>query len=290
MVVVGATEVVGGGAVVVVVGATEVVGGGAVVDEGSVLPIPAGLTLTEAAGIPEVFATAWLNLFIEAGVQPGEKVVLHAGASGVGTAAIQMCRINAVETFVTVGSEDKLNACLQLRLPKASGQPLQAMPTDEAWLASPTGFKAVPAAKYQGDPLKAAWFPNATVARGWMQYVKDTAVVDTTPPPAPTNLQVNGNQLSWQVEADLESGLARFIIQRDNRFLANFPEEGKNRFGRPLFQNLLYSDTPTQPLVPLQFTDSKAEPGKTYTYRVIAVNTVGLKSEPSAPAESVDKR
>ena len=86
----------------------------AAVDEGSVLPVPGGLTLTQAAGIPEVFATAWLNLFIEAGVQPGEKVVLHAGASGVGTAAIQMCRINAVETFVTVGSEDKLNACLQL--------------------------------------------------------------------------------------------------------------------------------------------------------------------------------
>ena len=93
-----------------------------------------------------------------------------------------------------------------------------------------------------------------------------------------------------QVEADLESGLARFIIRRDNRFLANFPEEGKNRFGRPLFQNLLYSDTPTQPLVALQFTDSKAEPDKTYTYRVIAVNTVGLKSEPSAPAASVNKR
>jgi hypothetical protein len=183
-----------------------------------------------------------------------------------------------------------LNACLQLRLPNVSGQPLKAMPTDKAWLASPTGFKAVPAGKYEGDPLKAAWFPTATVARSWMQYVKDTAVVDTTPPPAPTHLQVKGNHLSWQVEADLESGLARFVIERDNRFLADLPEKGKNPFGRPLFQNLLYSDTPTQPLVALQFTDSKAEPGKTYTYRVIAVNTVGLKSEPSAPAASVNKR
>ncbi len=175
-----------------------------------------------------------------------------------------------------------LNACLQMRLPKVSGQPLTAMPTDKAWLASPTGFEALPSAKYDGNPLQAAWFPNANVARGWMQYVKDTAVVDTTPPPAPTNLQVTGNQLRWQVQADLESGLAHFIIERDGRFLANFPEKGKNPFGRPIFQNLLYSDTPTQPLVPLQFTDTSAEPDKRHTYRVIAVNTVGLKSKPSS--------
>ena len=119
-----------------------------------------------------------------------------------------------------------LNACLQLRLPKESGQPLRPMPTDQAWLAKPTGFKAVPAAQHEGDPLKAAWFPNASVARGWMQYVKDTAVADTTPPPAPTNLKIKGDQLSWQVEADLESGLAHFIIRRDNRFLANVPKAG----------------------------------------------------------------
>ena len=62
------------------------------------------------------------------------------------------------------------------------------------------------------------------------------------------------------------------------------PEQGKNPFGRPVFQNLQYSDTPTQPLVPMQFTDTKAEAGKKHTYRVIAVNTVGLKSKPSAEA------
>ena len=60
------------------------------------------------------------------------------------------------------------------------------------------------------------------------------------------------------------------------------PEEGKNRFGRPIFQNLQYSDTPTQPLVPMHFTDTKAEPGRKHTYRVIAVNTVGLKSKPTS--------
>lgn len=175
-----------------------------------------------------------------------------------------------------------LDTCLGIRLPKVSGDPLQTMPTDGAWLAAATGSEAVPAATFAGDPLKAAWLPNEAVARGWMQYVKDTALTDTTPPPAPTNLKVQSNALSWEAEADLESGLANFIIERDGRFLANVPEQPKNPFGRPIFQGLQYSDTPTQPLVPLQFTDTKAEPGKQHVYRVIAVNTVGSKSQPSA--------
>jgi hypothetical protein len=113
-----------------------------------------------------------------------------------------------------------------------------------------------------------------------MQYVRDTAVTDTTPPPAPTSMRVKGNELSWRAEADLESGLARFIIERDGEFLTNVPQQSKNPFGRPLFQNLQYSDTPTQPLVQLRFTDTKAVPGRKHVYRVTAVNTVGLKSKP----------
>ena len=73
--------------------------------------------------------------------------------------------------------------------------------------------------------------------------------------------------------------LAGFVIERDGQFLANYPADGKNPFGRVLFQGLQYSDTPLQPLVPLQFTDSTAGPGTQHKYRVIAVNTVGLKSQ-----------
>ena len=117
-----------------------------------------------------------------------------------------------------------------------------------------------------------------------MEYVKDTKVSDTTAPPAPTGVRLKGNTLTWEAEADLESGLASFIIERDGQVLATVPEQGKNPFGRPVFQNLQYSDTPTQPLVPMQFTDTKAGAGKKHTYRVIAVNTAGLKSKPSAEA------
>jgi hypothetical protein len=179
-----------------------------------------------------------------------------------------------------------LDACLSARLPKNASDPLAAMPTDQTWLALPTGTRAAAATKYSGDPLKAAWLPNEAIAKAWTEYVKDTKVSDTTPPPAPRDLRVHGNQLTWQAEADLESGLASFIIERDGQVLATVPEQGKNPFGRPVFQYLQYSDTPTQPLAPMQFIDTTADPAKKHSYCVITVNTVGLQSKPSAEATS----
>ena len=85
-----------------------------VVPEGQVLPIPDGLDFVKAAAIPEVFATAWLNLYREGGLTPGERVLLHAGASGVGTAAIQLCRVFGNPCFVTAGSSEKIAACAAL--------------------------------------------------------------------------------------------------------------------------------------------------------------------------------
>jgi hypothetical protein len=183
-----------------------------------------------------------------------------------------------------------LDACLSARLPKAAADPLNPMPADAAWLGPVTGGEAVPAGKYPGAHLTAAWLPNEAVARAWTQYVKDSAVADTTPPPAPTNLRVQGNRLTWDAEADLESGLARFVIERDGKVLAEVPGQAKNPFGRAVFQGLQYSDTPTHPLVPTQFTDASAEPGRRHAYRVTAVNTVGLKSTPSAQAVAAEAR
>lgn len=172
-----------------------------------------------------------------------------------------------------------LDVCLSARLPTKAGEPLRPMPTDDVWLTTLDGTVAVPSAAFTGDRATSVWLPNQATAKAWMQYVKDTAIVDLTPPPAPTNLRVSGNELAWEAEADLESGLAGFIIERDGQPLAKVPEQGRNPFGRPLFQNLQYSDTPSQPLVRMQFTDAKADAGKVYQYRVIAVNTVGLTSK-----------
>ncbi len=90
---------------------------------------------------------------------------------------------------------------------------------------------------------------------------------------------MKGKDLTWTAEADLESGLAKFLIERDGKVIATVPEEGKKPFGRPIFQGLQYSDTPLAPLVEMRYTDQTAEAGKTHTYRIIAVNTVGLESK-----------
>ncbi len=82
-----------------------------VVDARHALPVPEGLSLHEAAVLPEVYATAWLNLFQLARLQPGEKVLLHAGASGVGSAAIQLCKAFGSPCWVSVGSAERLAYC-----------------------------------------------------------------------------------------------------------------------------------------------------------------------------------
>ena len=86
----------------------------AVADGRHVLPVPEGLSLAEAACIPEVYATAWLNLFQLAGLKPGEKVLLHAGASGVGSAGIQLCKAFGNPVWVSVGSAERLDYCIKL--------------------------------------------------------------------------------------------------------------------------------------------------------------------------------
>ncbi|MBF7144893.1 MULTISPECIES: NAD(P)H-quinone oxidoreductase [Pseudomonas] len=117
----GVISEVGAGVVSLAVGdrvCTLLAGGGmaeeVVVDARHVLPVPEGLTLIEAAGILEVYATVWLNLFQLAALQPGQKVLLHAGASGIGSAAIQLCKAFGNPTWVTVGSADRLAYCEQL--------------------------------------------------------------------------------------------------------------------------------------------------------------------------------
>lgn len=84
------------------------------VPAGQVLPKPERLTLIEAAALPEVFATAYLNIFMEANAAVGESVLIHSGASGVGTAAIQLCKAFGNPSFVTVGFDAKVRACQKL--------------------------------------------------------------------------------------------------------------------------------------------------------------------------------
>lgn len=83
------------------------------------LPLPKNLGWIAAAGIPETFFTVWTNLFERGGLQKGERVLVHGGASGIGTTAIQMARAFGAKVYVTAGSDDKCAACLKLGATRA---------------------------------------------------------------------------------------------------------------------------------------------------------------------------
>lgn len=215
-----------------------------------------------------------------AGVWPANETFFHALRSKGGLIGVAVDPLTSHEC----GNQRYLairwlDACLAARLPDQPGAPLRKMNLDKAWLAPLLGTEAAPAGKFTGDQNSAVWLPDAQVAKLWKHYVTDTAVPDTTPPPAPVKLKVEGHVLRWECEADLESGLAGFLIERDGELITPEPLSGKNPFGRALFQGLQYSDTPALPLAEMTFTDPTATPGKAHRYRVIAVNTAGLRSE-----------
>jgi tumor protein p53-inducible protein 3 len=81
---------------------------------GMAMRIPDSFSFEEAAAIPEVFLTAYLNLFVLGGLKRDQTVLIHAGASGVGTAAIQLVREAGAGSIVTAGSEEKRSTCLTL--------------------------------------------------------------------------------------------------------------------------------------------------------------------------------
>ena len=84
------------------------------VDAGQVLPVPSGVDLAAAAGLPEVACTVWSNVIMRAGLRTGESLLIHGGASGIGTMAIQIARALGVRTLVTAGSREKLQRCAEL--------------------------------------------------------------------------------------------------------------------------------------------------------------------------------
>ena len=83
------------------------------------LPIPEGLSMVQAAALPETFFTVWTNVFERGRLQPGEVLLVHGGASGIGTTAIQLARALGARVLVTVGDEDKVRACEALGAERA---------------------------------------------------------------------------------------------------------------------------------------------------------------------------
>ena len=84
------------------------------VPSGQLLPVPDSVDLVDAAGLPEAVCTVWSNVFMAAGLQPGETLLVHGGASGIGTTAIQLAKSLGATVLVTVGSKEKAQRCVEL--------------------------------------------------------------------------------------------------------------------------------------------------------------------------------
>ena len=170
------------------------------------------------------------------------------------------CRYLAIPFF---------DACLAMRLPDKTSADQKLKPVDmtAAWLAAPLSEKAEPLKSYTGKANEAVWLPNEKVAKAWMEYVKTGAVSDCTPPSAAFNVLATRKpdqtiEVTWEAEADFESGIQAFILQRDGKDLAQVPEKPVGKFGRPLFQSMSYHDTPERPLPEMRYVDRYPEPAE----------------------------
>ncbi|MDH4980813.1 NAD(P)H-quinone oxidoreductase [Hyphomicrobium sp. D-2] len=83
-------------------------------DEGSCIPVPAGISMVEAAALPEGFFTVWHNVFERGGLEPGNWFLVHGGTSGIGTAAIQLATAFGAKVIATAGSQEKCAVCREL--------------------------------------------------------------------------------------------------------------------------------------------------------------------------------
>jgi putative PIG3 family NAD(P)H quinone oxidoreductase len=133
-----------------------------VVPAGQVLPVPAGLTLAAAGALPEAACTVYANVFTAARLAPGETLLVHGGASGIGTMAIQLARAHGARVACTAGSADRVRRCREL------GADLAVDYTSEDFAAAVREFTGGRGADVILDIMGAAYLPRnvATLAVG----------------------------------------------------------------------------------------------------------------------------
>jgi putative PIG3 family NAD(P)H quinone oxidoreductase len=100
-----------------------VAGGGyaqyCIAQDAQAMAVPSSLSIQEAGAIPETLMTVWHNVFERGALKPGETLLIHGGSSGIGTMAIQLAKAFGSKVIVTVGSQDKIDACLKLGADRA---------------------------------------------------------------------------------------------------------------------------------------------------------------------------
>ena len=110
---------------------------------GQVLPIPAGVSLHNAAALPEAYFTVWSNVYQQGALQAGEKLLVHGGSSGIGTVAIQLAVAFGNEVFVTAGSQEKCTFCESLGAAKAINYKTQDFVAEVMHATSKAGVNVV---------------------------------------------------------------------------------------------------------------------------------------------------
>ncbi len=124
-----------------------VAGGGyaefCVVPVAQCLPVPKGLSLIEAASLPETFFTVWSNVFDLAGLQPGETLLVQGGTSGIGVTAIQLAKAMGARVIATAGSDEKCEACLRLGADAAIPYKTQDFVTEALRLTDGKGVNVI---------------------------------------------------------------------------------------------------------------------------------------------------
>jgi pimeloyl-ACP methyl ester carboxylesterase len=181
-----------------------------------------------------------------------------------------------------------MDVAMTMRLPAAAGTAtLRPVDTSNAWLGDLTTFAIANAPAFTGDPLSAVWLPDQTMAEKWKEYMNNGTIVDTTPPPAPRSLNgafANGTlSLTWDCDADLESGLKTFVVYRDGAVLQKLQYNTTTLFTTETgFQRWNDGDQPApSPAPDMKVDDSGLDASQTYTYQVSAVNWSDLEGSKS---------
>jgi NADPH2:quinone reductase len=113
------------------------------VHSGQVLPVPGALSLIEAASLPEAYFTVWSNVFEFGRLQPGERLLVHGGSSGIGVSAIQLATALGSTVYATAGSDDKCRFCQHLGAARAINYKTQDFVAEIAGITAQAGVNVV---------------------------------------------------------------------------------------------------------------------------------------------------
>jgi poly(3-hydroxybutyrate) depolymerase len=171
-----------------------------------------------------------------------------------------------------------LDVCLESRLLRAGRSKLKPMKTSDAWLGIKSTGTIAPDNTFAGDKSETSWFPNKILAEKWVEYMAKGTVTDATPPPAPYDLKgtfaKNQVTLTWNAEADVESGLQTFIVYRNGSLIQNIRYTNVTRYSSTMgYQRWNDGDQASpSPAPAMTFIDTDVNDSGTYVYEVCSVN------------------